>query len=83
MAVAESYPELRASDNYLNLQNALNQVELEILQARRGYNAAVRRWNTHVQSFPSNIMAKIFNFTEAEYFELELATQREIPEIAI
>jgi LemA protein len=83
MAVAEAYPELRASNNYLNLQNALNQVELEILQARRGYNAAVRRWNTHVQSFPSNIMAKIFNFKEADYFELELATQREIPEINI
>ena len=83
LAVAEGYPELRASENYLNVQNALNQVVLEILQARRGYNAAVRRWNTHVQSFPSNIMAKIFNFTEADYFELELATQRELPEINV
>ena len=83
MAVAEAYPELKASQNYLNLQDALNQVELEILQARRSYNAAVRRWNTHVQSFPSNIMARIFNFTEAEYFELELATQRELPQLDI
>ncbi len=83
MAVAEAYPELRASENYLNLQDALNQVELEILQARRGYNSAVRKYNTHVQSFPSNIMAKIFDFRNAEYFELELATQREIPALEI
>ncbi len=83
MAVAEAYPELRASENYLNLQDALNQVELEILQARRGYNAAVRRYNTHVQSFPSNLMAKIFDFHTADYFELELATQREIPSLDI
>ena len=83
MAVAEGYPELRASENYLNLQDALNQVELEILQARRGYNAAVRKYNTHVQSFPSNLMAKLFDFKNAEYFELELATQREIPALEI
>lgn len=81
MAVAEGYPELRASENYLNLQNALNQVESEILQARRGYNAAVRRYNTHVESFPSNLMARVFHFERTEYFELELATQREIPEL--
>lgn len=79
MAVAEAYPELRANSNYLDLQQALNQVELEILEARRRYNGAVRRYNTHVQSFPSNIMAKKFNFQSADYFELELATQREIP----
>jgi LemA protein len=83
MAVAEAYPELKASQNYLNLQDALNQVESEILQARRGYNAAVRRYNTHVQSFPSNLMARIFDFKDAEYFELELATQREIPPLEI
>ncbi len=83
MAVAEAYPELRANTNYLDLQQALNQVELEILEARRRYNGAVRRYNTHVQSFPSNIMAKKFNFQSADYFELELATQREIPALEL
>ena len=81
LAVAEGYPELRASENYLNLQHALNQVESEILDARRKYNSAVRRYNTHVQSFPSNLMARIFHFEKAEYFELELATQRDMPEL--
>lgn len=81
MAVAESYPELRASQNYLNLQNALNQVELEILQARRSFNSAVRRYNTHVESFPSNIMASIFDFNRFDFFELEMATQRDLPEL--
>ena len=81
MAVAESYPELRASQNYLNLQNALNQVELEILQARRSFNSAVRRYNTHVESFPSNIMASVFDFNRFDFFELEMATQRDLPEL--
>ena len=81
LAVAEGYPELRASQNYLNLQEALNQVESEILDARRRYNAAVRRYNTHVQSFPSNLMARVFHFNTADYFELELATQRDLPKL--
>ena len=81
MAVAESYPELRASQNYLNLQNALNQVELEILQARRSFNSAVRRYNTHVESFPSNIMASVFDFNRFDFFELEMAPQRDLPEL--
>jgi LemA protein len=83
LAVAEAYPELRASENFLNLQGALNQVELEILQARRRFNAAVRRYNTHVESFPSNIMAGLFHFHRADYFELELATQRQMPELEL
>ena len=81
IAVAENYPDLKASQNYTVLQNALNEVEGEIQHARRLYNGAVRKYNTHVESFPSNIMAKIFRFSKADYFTLELATQREVPDL--
>ena len=83
LAVAESYPDLKASANYLSLQNALNEVEAEILQARRRYNSSVRKYNTQVESFPSNLMAKLFGFAKTTYFTLELATQRELPDVAI
>ena len=81
LAVAENYPDLKASHNYLGLQQALNEIEQDIQQARRAYNAAVRKFNTQVESFPSNFMAGIFNFRSADYFSLELATQRELPKI--
>jgi LemA protein len=82
LAVAEAYPDLKASENFAVLQNALNEVEKEIAAARTEFNAAVRRLNTHVQSFPSNLIAKAFNFKEAQYFSLELATEREAPRLS-
>ncbi len=81
LAVAEQYPDLKASNNFLALQNSLNEIEKEVQEARRRYNAAVRKFNTLVESFPSNIMARIFNFKTFHYFTLELATQRELPEV--
>lgn len=81
LAVAEEYPDLKASENFLNLQQTLDQIEAEIQRARDKYNSAVRSLNTMVEQFPSNIIAKIFNFTRAEYFSLELATQRTLPEV--
>jgi len=81
LAVAEAYPDLKASQNFLALQHSLSDVENEILDARSAYNTAVRKNNTLVQSFPSNIIAKLFNFRTAEYFSLELATQRSVPEV--
>ncbi len=81
LAVAENYPDLKANHSSLDLQQALNDIEQEIQQARRTYNAAVRKFNTQVQSFPSNYMAGIFNFRNADYFSLELATQRELPKV--
>ncbi len=81
LAVAEQYPDLKASTNFLALQHSLNEIEKEVQQARQRYNTAVRKYNTLVESFPSNIMAKIFNFKTYSYFTLELATQRELPEI--
>ncbi len=81
LAVAEQYPDLKASQNFLGLQNSLNEIEREVQEARQRYNAAVRRFNTLVESFPSNIMARIFKFRTFKYFTLELATQRELPEV--
>jgi len=81
LAVAEAYPDLKASQNFLALQNSLSDVEEEILDARGAYNNSVRKNNTLVQSFPSNVLAKLFNFHSAQYFTLELATQRAVPEI--
>lgn len=81
IAVAEAYPDLKASENFSVLQQALIEVEQEIQQLRRDYNRAVRKYNTGIQSFPGNIMARLFHFTKAEYFSLELATQREVPDV--
>jgi len=81
LALAEAYPDLKASNNFLSLQQSLNDVEREIQEARNKFNTAVRKNNTLVQSFPSNFMAKIFNFNNAEYFTLELATEKSVPEI--
>jgi LemA protein len=81
LALAEDYPDLKASDNFLSLQARLNEVEADIQTARQRFNLAVRRYNTLVESIPSNIIARKFNFTKVNYFTLELATQREVPDI--
>lgn len=78
IALAENYPDLKASANFSSLQAALNQIEQEIQAARTNYNGSVRRYNTHVESFPSNIMASFFRFKRFDYFNLELATQRDL-----
>lgn len=79
LAVAENYPELKASENFLELQKALNQVEAEVASARNTFNQRIRQLNTLVQQFPSNIIAMIFHFKRDEYFQLELATERDVP----
>lgn len=81
-ALAEAYPDLKASESYLTLQKELVQVEDQIQLARRYYNGAVRLLNNLVQSFPGNIVAKLGGFAQAEYFTLELATERQAPEIS-
>lgn len=79
LAVAESYPDLKASTNFLALHHSLDEVEAEIQEARNRYNYAVRRFNTLVESFPSSLVARLFAFERRTYFALELATQRETP----
>ncbi len=76
-----STEDLKASQNFLALQHGLNEVEKEIAVARQRFNGAVRKLNTLVQSFPSNFIARIFNFREAQYFSLELATERGVPDV--
>lgn len=71
MAIAESYPELKANTQFLSLQNNLNEIENKLNIARISYNKSVTRYNNLVQSIPSNIVAKIFNFTEKELFKIE------------
>lgn len=78
-ALAEAYPDLKANQNFIELQHTLADAEEQIQLARRYYNGAARDYNTMVESFPGNMMARIFGFTKAEFFEIELATEREVP----
>jgi LemA protein len=80
-AVAEAYPDLKASQNFLDLQNSLTTVENEIQMSRRYYNGSVRDLNILVESFPSNLIARYFGFATAEFFEIELASQRDVPKV--
>lgn len=69
-ALAESYPDLKSNQNYLSLQSELSDTENKIQAARRFYNSNVMAYNTKIQTVPSNIVARMFSFTEAEFFEL-------------
>ena len=68
-AVAENYPELKANENFLNLQANLKDMEEEIQKSRRFYNGTVRDFNTKIQVFPNNIFAKMLGFSEFPFFE--------------
>lgn len=81
-AVAENYPDLKASQNFMDLQGSLQEAENLIEKARRYYNGTVRDLNILVESFPSNIVARMFNFREAEFFELEDPSDRDVPEVS-
>ncbi len=83
LAVAENYPDLKANQSFLNLQQQLTEAEDQIQYARRYYNGAVRDYNTRVESFPSNIIASLFNFKQEEFFEITFATERQTPEVRI
>ena len=69
-AIAEAYPDLKANTNFLALQQELADTENKIQAARRFYNTNVRDLNIKIESFPSNILAKMFNFSKAEFFDL-------------
>ena len=69
-ATAENYPDLKASQNVLQLQAALNEVEEQIAAARRAFNASVMEYNNSVMQFPSNIVAGIFNFKQMDSFSI-------------
>jgi len=80
-AVAEQYPELKANENFINLQNQVESLEGEIEKARRYYNGTVRENNIKVESFPSNIVANMFGFPRQKFFELANIEERETPKI--
>ena len=81
-AVAEAYPQLRASENFIQLQEELTDTEDKIAAARRYYNATVLRFNTRQQTFPTLIVARLFRFEPREFFEagegVEAAGRREL-----
>ena len=69
MAISENYPELKASDNFSQLSKNLTKIEDDIANSRKYYNGTVRILNNQIQMFPSNIVAKIFGFKQANMFE--------------
>ena len=80
MVIVENYPDLKANENFLNLQDELAGTENRITTARRDYNEAVRAYNTKVQKFPTNMIAGMFNFEKATYFEVE-ESKKETPTV--
>jgi LemA protein len=79
-ALAESYPQLRAAENFGQLQTTLAQIEEAVQNARRYYNAVVRDLNTRIQQFPSNIIAGMFGFKTREFFEVPDA-EKAVPQV--
>lgn len=77
MALAESYPELKANTNFLELQNQLKKVEEDIANARKYYNAAVKNYNNQIMMFPSSIVAGMFHFEKQPMFEITNEAERE------
>jgi LemA protein len=80
-AVAEAYPQLRASEQFTQLQGQLTETEDRIAAGRRFYNGNVRALNVRVESFPSTLVAKAFNFHKAEYFEVDDPAVRSAPDV--
>jgi LemA protein len=80
--VAEQYPELRATENFQQLQRQLSELEDEIQASRRIYNSNVQQFNTRIQQFPASIPAKQMGYSEKEYFEITEAAEREAPQVS-
>lgn len=81
-AVAENYPELKASQNFMELQGELRDTEDKVQAARRFYNANVRDWNTLIQQFPTNLVAGSMKFAAKQFFEVADDTQRDAPKVS-
>jgi len=82
MLVVENYPDLKANQNFLSLQEALTSTENKIAFSRQAYNDAALFYNNKLQVFPSNIVAGMFNFAKREYFEIEDAAERDVPKVS-
>jgi LemA protein len=76
-AVSEAYPDLKANTNFMDLQRQLNQAETDLANSRKFYNANVKLFNTKLQTFPTNLIARKFNFEKQPMFEVENEQERE------
>jgi LemA protein len=83
IALAESYPELRAGESFLSLQRSLTEIEDHIQNARRYYNAVVRDYNTRITQVPANLLARPLGFDEGEFFGLADGAEGALPEVAL
>lgn len=81
LAVAENYPDLKANTNFLDLQQNLADIEDALQKARRYYNGTVRDYNTRVQIFPSNLIARAFGFRNEDFFEMENESERAVTDV--
>jgi len=82
MLVVENYPELKANQNFLAIQEELTSTENKISFARQSYNDQVLFFNNKIQMFPSNIIAGMFRFIRRDFFEIEVAAEREVPKVS-
>jgi LemA protein len=80
-ALAENYPDLKADEHFLKLMEQLNGIESNIAYSRQFYNDMVMKFNTRIQTFPGNIFAKVFNFAQKDYFEIEEPEARKPVEV--
>lgn len=81
-AVSESYPDLKANTNFLELQRELSDTENKIQASHRFYNGVVRDYNTAIETIPTNIIASLFSFTKREFFELKSEAEKEVPKVS-
>lgn len=82
-AVAEAYPDLKATENFQQLSASLVEIEDQLQFARRYHNGTVRDYNIMVETFPGFVFARLFNFAPAEFFEIETATERATPTVKL
>jgi len=82
MLVVENYPDLKANQNFLAVQEELTSTENKISFARQSYNDQILFFNNKIQMFPSNIIANMFNFTKRDFFEIEAPAEREVPKVS-
>lgn len=82
LLVVENYPELKANENFLSLQEELTGTENKISFARQNYNDQVLSFNNQVQMFPSNIIAGMFSFSKRDFFEIEVKEERNVPKVS-
>ena len=80
-ALAEAYPDLKANQNFMMLQEELSGTESKIAYARQFYNDSVMSYNTSIQTFPNNLLAGMFGFTAAELFKIDDPTERNAPKV--